>query len=77
MTMLAGLLYDEMRQEMWQSYTAQMLYYANFVAFKRAGAEFRHPTWLDMTEDAPQDERTGREIVNDLAEKFRRRAERR
>lgn len=75
--MLDGYLSEMMQKDAWQAYTAQMMWYTNMITFKRFGSEFRHPTWLEMIGEKMNDERNGKDIVHDLAEKFARRAERR
>lgn len=68
--MLAAWLHEQDRQDAWQAYTAQMLWYLNKAEYERIGKKFDHPTWLDMIRPKPKDERTGMEIVQDLKNKF-------
>lgn len=75
--MLAGYLQVKTKQDAWQAYTAQMLWYLNSAAYKAIGAKFEHPTWMEMTNPKPRDERTGRQIIDDLVAKLRARQEKR
>lgn len=75
--MFAGYMAKRVRQEAWEAYTAQMLWYMNSAVYKAIGAKFEHMTWLEMTNQKPRDERTGRQIVNDLVAKLRARQEKR
>ena len=73
--MLAGYLQMQTRQDAWQAYTAQMLWHLNTATYKMLGAKFEQPTWLEMINPKPRDERTGRQIIDDLVAKLRARQE--
>lgn len=75
--MLAAYLHEQERQEAWQAYTAQMLWYLNRAEHARMGKKFDHPTWLDMVNPKPQDNRSGMEIVEDLKSMLRERKKKR
>lgn len=66
MMMLAAYLHEQERREVWQAYTAQMLWYANSALYRQMGKKFDHPTWLDMVNSKPQDNRSGAQIVEDV-----------
>ena len=68
--MLGAYLHEQERQEAWQAYTAQMLWYLNRVEHERSGKKFDHPTWVEMINPKPKDNRSGMEIVQDLKAKF-------
>ena len=68
--MLGAYLHGQERQETWQAYTAQMLWYLNRVEHERIGKKFDHPTWVEMINPKPKDNRSGMEIVQDLKAKF-------
>lgn len=67
--MLAAYLQEQERQEAWQAYTAQMLWYLNSAEYARMGKKFDHPTWLDMVNPKPQDNRSGMEIIEEVKAK--------
>ena len=73
--MLAGFLQMQTRQDAWQAYTAQMLWHLNTAAHRMLGVKFEQPTWLEMIDPKPRDERTGRQIIDDLVAKLRARQE--
>ena len=64
--MLAAYLHEQEKQEAWQAYTAQMLWYLNNVMHGSMGKKFEHPTWLDMMNPKPQDNRSGAEILEEV-----------
>lgn len=64
--MLAAYLNEQERQEAWQAYMAQMMWYLNNAMHRAMGKKFEHPTWLDMANPKPQDNRSGMEIVEDV-----------
>lgn len=64
--MLAAYLHEQERQEAWQAYTAQMLWYLNRAMHGAMGKKFEHPTWLDMTHPKEQDNRSGAEILEEV-----------
>lgn len=75
--MLAGYLNLKAKEEAWQSYTAQMLWYTASAQFKAIGAELKQPSWAEMLKPKQTDERTGREIRDDLVKKLQERQEKR
>ena len=62
--MLGAYLQERERQEAWQAYTAQMLWYLNNSML--VGKKFEHPTWLEMIGAKQKDTRSGMEIVEDV-----------
>lgn len=50
---------------------AQMLWYLNRVEHERSGKKFDHPTWLDMVNPKPKDNRSGEEIAEKVKSKLR------
>ena len=77
MRMLGAYLHGQERQEAWQAYTAQMIWYLNRIEHERIGKKFDHPTWMEMIHPKPQDKRSGMEIVQDLKAKFMERKKKR
>lgn len=75
--MLAAHLHCQQQEQMHKAYIAQMLWYQNYAVYKLAGQKFEHPTWLDMVKPKEQDERSGYEIVQDVASKLRERRKKR
>lgn len=75
--MLAGYLQMQTRQDAWQAYTAQMLWHLNKAVYWDLKLEFVQPTWLELinSKSKPRDERTGRQIVDDLVAELRARQE--
>ena len=77
MTMLAAYLNEQDRQDAWQAYTAQMLWYLNNAMHRAMGNKFEHPTWLDMVHPKETDNRSGAEILEEVKEKIRARIKKR
>lgn len=77
MMMLAAYLHEQERQEAWQAYTAQMLWYLNNATHQMFGKKFEHPTWLEMSETKSKDSRSGAEIVEDVKQMLIRRKKKR
>lgn len=77
MSMLAAYLHEQERHEAWQAFTAQMLWYLNNTDHARMGKKFEHPTWLDMINSKPRDNRSGAEIVEDVKAMLKNRKKKR
>ena len=66
---LCALLEQRAKLDFWRSYTAQMLWIQNKATLKN----FETPSYMELTKKETQtkDERTGKQIVDDLCAKLR------
>lgn len=70
MAALFALLRQQQRQADWRDYTAEVMWSIG----RRMYKEYPLPSWLEMTADKPQqDERSGREIFNEVRTNLRKR----
>lgn len=63
---LGAYLAEKSKHELWQTYTAQMLYLVNNALYKG----FTVPAYADLIKDKTQDARSGREIIDGLVKKL-------
>lgn len=66
---LEALAKRSMRRDLCGTYCAQMLY----CLCKSIIKDFGVPSYVEMIDDRPKDNRTGEEIVNDVANELRKR----
>lgn len=77
MQMLAAHLNMRIREESCREYTAQMLWYLTGAVYKGFGGKFDYPSWAQMVNPNPDDDRSGMEIVEEIKEKMRERKRKR
>lgn len=77
MSALAALLNQQTQDKTCAAYTAQMLWHLNHAVYKSKGAEFKYPSWFDLSKPSTADDRSGEEIVEDVKKMLRKRREKR
>lgn len=67
---LISLLIEQEKEENWRTYTAQSLWMLVRIAHAPLKAECKYPSYLDVIDEKKTDERSGREIIEDLIKKM-------